>query len=282
MGSLVLDLQRAALDNSIKITQLVRTALAVARKLNLTEVDGWLRNELNGYVDREAVPDYRVIGGKLCVETMDRLIELPFDSEEDRIAASTMPMGVAIAELEHAARAKGKPKIRVDTRTGQVLYLVTTHAALETLLDRVRTKILDWSLDLEEQGIVGESMLFTADEKKAAHGSPSVVNIFHGDVGQANLQQSSSGVQVGTQKPGADLAQLAEFLRAHLDGLSLGEQSKAELDAAISDLDKHASGASPDKRATLTTLGRVRDILVAGAAANELIQAVTEALAFYS
>lgn len=67
MASLVLELQRDALDKSVSTTDLLRKALVVARKLKVTDLVEWLTHELNGYPEGADVPEYRKLQGELKV-----------------------------------------------------------------------------------------------------------------------------------------------------------------------------------------------------------------------
>lgn len=64
--SLIIYLEQKALNNNISITDLLRTALAVAIKLDVQEFEEWINNELNGYkdVDSSMIPKYRFIAGE--------------------------------------------------------------------------------------------------------------------------------------------------------------------------------------------------------------------------
>jgi hypothetical protein len=58
--SLVLDLQRKALSNETKVSELLRMALVVSRKLDIGEFENWIKLELNGYNhESEEIPQYR-------------------------------------------------------------------------------------------------------------------------------------------------------------------------------------------------------------------------------
>jgi len=47
--SLVLELQKEALDQRVSVSHLLRKALVVVRKLKLSEFQNWIEIELNGY-----------------------------------------------------------------------------------------------------------------------------------------------------------------------------------------------------------------------------------------
>jgi hypothetical protein len=61
MPSLIRELQRAALDRNIRVSDLLRQALVVAHRLGAQEVEQWVLIELNGYDDPQAIPTYRVV-----------------------------------------------------------------------------------------------------------------------------------------------------------------------------------------------------------------------------
>jgi hypothetical protein len=66
MPGVVLDLQRDALDPKYPLTDLLRKALVVARKLKIVEFESWIDNELNGYRGpEESVPNYRLLHGQV-------------------------------------------------------------------------------------------------------------------------------------------------------------------------------------------------------------------------
>jgi hypothetical protein len=58
MSSLVLELQRAAMDPSRRIVDILRMAVVVAKKLGLAEFKEWCEKELRGY-EKEKTPSYR-------------------------------------------------------------------------------------------------------------------------------------------------------------------------------------------------------------------------------
>jgi len=77
-------------------------------------------------------------------------------------------------------------------RLGMVPTLIVGKSQLIGILDAVRNEILNWSLELESQGILGDGMSFSTEELKKAK---SIINIktFTGILGDV----SSSNVQFG-------------------------------------------------------------------------------------
>ncbi len=62
--------------------------------------------------------------------------------------------------------------------------------AVKDIEERVKNAILEWTLKLEEEGIVGENMMFTDKEKDCATNIPQTVNNYYGPTSIIN---SSSG-----------------------------------------------------------------------------------------
>src|SRR4051794_29643027 len=66
LNSIVLELQRDALDPNAKVSDLLRKAMVVARKLRINELEGWLKFEVNGYPeDHTDFPAYRFMEGQV-------------------------------------------------------------------------------------------------------------------------------------------------------------------------------------------------------------------------
>src|SRR5437016_14497886 len=65
MKSIVIELQHDALDSKTSITDLLRKALVVARKLNLSDFESWINAELNGWPNYDDIPTYREVRGQV-------------------------------------------------------------------------------------------------------------------------------------------------------------------------------------------------------------------------
>jgi hypothetical protein len=89
------------------------------------------------------------------------------------------------------------------------LYRCTSPSALAGILDAVRNKILDWALELESHGVLGEGMTFSAQERQAAasvtiHNYGSLVQGDHASIATAN---NSPGANLTAATGGADVRQ---------------------------------------------------------------------------
>ncbi len=58
--SLVLQLQRDAMEPNTRVSDLLRKSLVVASKLEIADFGRWAQQELNGYIGQKEAPPYRV------------------------------------------------------------------------------------------------------------------------------------------------------------------------------------------------------------------------------
>ena len=65
MSSIVIELQQESLNKNISISDLLRKALVVAKKLKISDFEEWITNELNGYEKAEDIPAYRYVAGSV-------------------------------------------------------------------------------------------------------------------------------------------------------------------------------------------------------------------------
>lgn len=185
MEGIVIQLQKEALDENVDIEILLRKAYLVARKLHLKEFEEWISFEQNGYKDN--VPDYRIIGGVTKAwNPYHGWIPIVFDGNTQDIF-NKWPMGLPIAAICEAYK-NSKGSIRGNVPSAWTEYLnkynpafmtnyifESSKSELHKILSAVRNRILDWSLLLEENGIIGEDLTFTETEIKTAAKS-SVIN----------------------------------------------------------------------------------------------------------
>jgi hypothetical protein len=199
MSSLVLELQRLCIDSSHEITDLLRQALLVASKLKLEDFKLWINSELNGYQENAKVPEYRMITCNLqVINPMRGPIPLIM---EPKLAEMLTHIGISapIASLSALKRKADdgtsnfavpfseEMRFMLMQNMGSPVPMEPIRTAssnqVEMIIDGVRSALLKWALALEEEGIMGEGMTFSDEEKKkAAHST----HIHIGSI--ANLQ----------------------------------------------------------------------------------------------
>ena len=201
MSSLVLELQKDALDPSVKVSDLLRKALVVATKLNLSEFKNWIDNELGGYHgdDGSTITQYRHLNlkGELkATHPHFGFIPYTVTHPESNRALSRRPLKQSIGKLEFLSE-KNDPdstlimpfpqevlneldKGQGNLELGIVPVLVMDRARVKGVVDAVRNTILNWSLKLEQDGILGNELSFSNEEKGKATGITCNIQNFTG------------------------------------------------------------------------------------------------------
>ena len=61
MSFAVVDLRNDAINPNIRVSEILRKAFVIAKKLGWQEFEDWTTKELNGYKAGDNIPDYRVM-----------------------------------------------------------------------------------------------------------------------------------------------------------------------------------------------------------------------------
>jgi hypothetical protein len=204
---LIGEIQQAALDDTRGVTNLLRKALVASSKLGVTDIEQWIRYELNRYPADADLPDYRLVRGQVLAKDEDGETR-PVVFEESIAGFERARVVQAAAELEAVVRAaEGRSVFLSFSHERQAVLRKATGIDVEFVfscspsayvqaLDAVRTRILEWALALERQGIVGEGLTFTAQEVQAAGNVTYDYSTHIGSMHHSQLQQHSSGRQV--------------------------------------------------------------------------------------
>ncbi|MEX5287304.1 hypothetical protein [Acinetobacter towneri] len=203
--SIVLQLQELATDPNSNVENLLTKALVVARKLDIQEFRKWCELELEGYSGEEEVPAYRRIKGQLKVLNPVRgLIPFILPAELDEIVTN-IDARQSIGDICNLINQNsGKIYFVFSGEMKQRLMEMQLHTVsspmepklvfqpiqLMTILTNVKNIILRWSLQLEEDGILGEGLKFTEKEKAA------VMSVNHYNI--QNMQGVAGNISGGT------------------------------------------------------------------------------------
>nr|WP_152513146.1 hypothetical protein [Pseudomonas sp. P818] len=277
MTGLVLELQRDSLNRNIRVSDLLRKAFVISRKLNIPEIQQWINHELNGYPRNEdIIPDYRQIHGTPKIWNPYHGWQ-PLNFADPKMAdqLSSRKNSQAIGELDELA-AKGSSgglympypqhitnwlMERMDIPLQP--SLLVPHIEVIGILDAVRNRVLDWALQLETQGVLGEGMSFTEKEKQSAHTVTYQVTNNIGSMQNSQLQQDSPNA-TQSLTVNMDLNQLAGFiekLKKQLEGLQLNSTEKEELRAEIATIEHQIASPKPKSVIVRESLKTVRSLL---------------------
>ena len=281
MPALVPELVIMASNPSVPTDDLLRRALVVAKRLNVGELVSWIDAELNGYKIDQEVPDYRTVRGLLRAIDLFSGRSIPLEVNSAKLAhtLSTMPLRQSITELEHLAASPSGVKINYGHEWHQALtehleddlspYVSVSSAQLLAVISSARNRILDWGLDLEGRGILGESMSFTQQEKQAVQEQ----HYHFGNVSGSQIQISSNGsTQTQANTTGTDLEALrglVEALGTALDRGTVQGDAADELRAELATLKAQAASPKP-KWEIIKATARTIKTVAEGAAGNIL------------
>jgi hypothetical protein len=144
------------------------------------------------------------------------------------------------------------------------ISLICPNTELIRIVEQVRNVILNWTLKLEEEGIVGEGMTFTAQEAHSAQGIPQAVNNFYGPVHNPQIQQSNaSAVQVHShrQEDSDAILCVLDLLTNQIKDLQLSSDQESELKAEVETISSQLASPKP-KTPILRECGKsIRSIL---------------------
>lgn len=294
MSSLVLELQRDALDKNVLVSDLLRKALVVARKLKISEFQEWIQKELEGYKEGQEVPDYRFVRGDVKVwNPYHGWQPIFFSSAEKAEIFSKRACGQRIAEIENLLEGKsdGSFQMPFSKKIEQHLQksidfdttitLITSEIYLIRTLDAVRNIVLNWSMKLEEDGILGEGMSFTENEKNEVSKHSYVVTNFYGDVIGSQIQQGTEGSkqQIGSVSINTEsIQEFVSLLKSKLDEVAFSGDDKAEIEAEVTTIESQVKSPKPKFRIIKESLGTVRRILegASGSVVAELLKQLGE------
>lgn len=204
--AIVLELQEEALKSDADILSLLRKSSFIARKLDLKDFQEWINNELNGY-KKITVPDYREIRGELKawnpyhawipVVAPNNEMETMFNTRRipDSIPSLNSLLSEGHSQLSITIPAEMTAYFNRLTDFETVYTIIVPKNAIINIVEQVKNKILDWAITLEENGILGEGLRFTNEEKTKAHSESQIVNYisnFYGEVSDSQIQQGTT------------------------------------------------------------------------------------------
>jgi hypothetical protein len=255
MSSIVIDLQNEITSSECDIVKILRRAHVIAVKLGLKEFDQWISYELNGYPNQNACPDYRKVRGVLkafnpyqgWISTL-----IPDGELEKMICEKKVPNSIS----EIITLCKTAENGLISEFSGEQLELFNrmfdsplpmryalhiSGASVVDIVEKVKNTILEWTLKLEEEGVLGEGMRFSDEEKQTAKNMPQTVNNYYGATNVIN--GPSEGMQIVSGNQNVTFS------------YDKANTAVSEIETAIS----QESLQSEDKDAALEMLSEIRD-----------------------
>ncbi len=258
-------------------TELLRKAKVISVKLGLDEFSKWVDKELNGYGEDDSIPAYRTITGEpKAFNPFHGWQPVIFQTSERYELVSRRAIGQTVAELEEVSKNRGggfqvpyPPELQQQLMRaiGQPLQvsMMVERSEVVGILEAVRTAILDWSLKLEQSGIVGEGMSFSKADREKAHEPSTVYTIgrienFTGTMGPMS-DQSAVSARTTINPDIAAIRRLISDIRKYEADLGLGSAGASELDTTVSELEVETAKDRPQEARMRSLLSSLRSIL---------------------
>jgi hypothetical protein len=284
--SIIDDLQEEALDNTIQMQNLLSKAYVVAKKLRIKQFEGFILSELKGYnnISMVEIPDYRIVFGlPKAFNPYNGWISATAEDPETQTTISKLPLYHSIPELESMLKHQDEsslmlsypPEIQNVLRelfnTDFQMSLLVNKSSIEIILSNVRHIILDWAIQLENEGITGDGIKFSRKEIEKATNSP-VIN-FYGQSSDIQLQiqqNSNNSTQIQTKEIALDLEAVKTFIEAldtQKNMLNLGDEEKTTLEENITQVNSELQKSNPNNTLIRESLVTIRN-LAEGIAGN--------------
>ncbi|MFE4073402.1 hypothetical protein [Peribacillus sp. YIM B13477] len=275
MESIVLELQREAMDSSSNVSDLLRKSLVVARKLKIKEFEQWVTQELNGYKNSQEIPEYREVVGKIQWFNPYRgWIPVIIEHQEVLDMLQRGKIGQPITEIVDLVNSDGSyltlqlPQAKQNflaEMTGEVAHFQVSFgkSQAQRIIDTVRNIILEWALKLEEDGIMGEGLSFSDKEKQEASKQNYNINNFYGNASGIQFQQNSPN-STQTMTNGVDVGQISELitkLKENINQIGLPAEQQAVVQSEVETISAELVTAQPQPTVIQKSLQSIRTML---------------------
>lgn len=189
MPALIPELVNIASDPTVSTADLLRRSLVAARRLDVPEIVEWINSEMNGYGEGVTPPGYRFIRGEVMAYNPVRGHDIPFIISNAQAAAALsfhverQSIGVIEQVLVSDKQIMRYFPTEVEQQLLEDMYikfrpkLVFSRPQVQGIVEMARNKILEWALDLEARGIIGEGLSFTPEEKQAVQHNFHISNV---------------------------------------------------------------------------------------------------------
>lgn len=204
MSSVVLELQMELLKTDCDLLNALRKSHVIAQKLCLDEFDNWIMSELNGYTGKkDNIPDYRLVHGMLkgynpyhgWVPVILQNNDLNKNICNHRMADSIDTIqGLYNKSKSGTFSFKFQPEMCMQLSQMCDAPFETDFAVfvgiqqLKSIIEKVKNNLLEWTIKLEKEGILGENMIFNKNEEVAAKSINNYYgNVIYGTVNESNV-----------------------------------------------------------------------------------------------
>ncbi|UVV75375.1 AbiTii domain-containing protein [Pantoea agglomerans] len=229
--SVVIQLQRLSLDENCNISELLRKAYFVARKLKISDVKEFLIKEINGYGEDEIIAPFRIIKGNIIANDGKQTIEINLSTNHlaeynfcrapvhvleeiykshsnseflytkisDKKVVSKIESQL-VDEQNKLYSQLGLPisMLKIEAfeqmRPQYKILLKINRLSYKHILSTIRLFISEWSIQLEEQGYTDENFQFSKEVEMSINNNYNIntANSIIGDINNSTIYQSNT------------------------------------------------------------------------------------------
>lgn len=253
MSGLINEIQKGSLDDTVSVESLLRRVKLAASKLKLGALEAWVDSELNGYIGE--VPEHRTLYGQPAAwhQTGGWM---PIQIEDAFFAdlLSTAKLAQSVGSLRDMIEKSSSrifhfpfpPELVANVsklmsyNTARIVVQIP-RGGIVSVLDSVRNKVLDWAIEMERNGVMGEDFSFEPNEVESAKAVMTTFNIgkidnFAGNMGSGN---SSGDISLTTNQLTEVLSVLQKLREESPNLVALGAEDTLPvlIDSAIVEAD---------------------------------------------
>ena len=202
MSKFVIELQKLCLDSEVACSDILQRAYFLAKKLEIKDLESYFVLEMQGYSDfSEKIPRYMYVNVEYRFEIpsygwrpfvikrgigFDNLLCRPIESS---IIELEKLSEYGDSHLSFPIPGEVQKLLNKQAKTPVLVHICGffEKAALTKIFQEVRKVILDWTLELEKKGILGEEYMFTEKEKESAKEISNVNITINGNISDSNV-----------------------------------------------------------------------------------------------
>jgi hypothetical protein len=291
MKSIIQELQFEATKQNSSVTELLRKAKIVSSKLNLQEFLVWIEKELNGYPDTDykKYPSYRFLKGEpKGWNPYHGWISVMFDNANSQETLSTMPINQPIGELEDLCQSSSNDlQVSYSPKAQKIIgeavgfqtkfTLMVGKSSVVGILDAVKNIILDWSIKLEKEGILGEGISFSEEDKEKANNPNTKIIIgridnFVGNVGDIT-DNASMNISHINQNETEKIKDLIKQIKTNLKNVEIKERDRGQVENEIKCIEREIVKQKPEKSKITKCFSSIKNIFE-GVSGNIIAQGI--------
>ncbi len=226
---LIIQIQQAAINSNDSVSDALRKAKLACAKLGLADFGEWVNLEVNGYENktRNDIPEYRLlVGNPQSLNPYRGWQNIMFQSQEMFDTLSRVPVASPISIIESQLRnADSDDSFEFQYTVEQEMFIRKAigfdfqlrikidPSAMMGITNSVRNILTDWTIELEKNGVIGDGLVFSSDDKKSsAVATEGVINNFHMHNVGAFVQSAQQSVVQGGVDSTFDLGKVGDLI----------------------------------------------------------------------